>query len=117
MADTQLTSNQVVVKRGAIKAFREHLNRQYAGSENHRHERFQQRTRGYGDYLYRQDREKFNVELAEWLTKTDVLDELAQRLQTAWAKYRAAFGEPPHGTLQQLRAMLEFMPKEEHPNG
>lgn len=116
MNEPQLTKDQGAMKRGTIKAFREHLNRQYAGGENHRHERFQQRTRGYGDYLYRQDREKFNVELAEWLTKTDSLDELAQRLQTAWAKYREAFGAPPHGTLQQLRAMLEFMPKE-HSDG
>jgi hypothetical protein len=30
---------------------------------------------------------------------------------TGWRKYTEAFGEPPHGTLQQLRAMLCFLPK------
>lgn len=49
------------------KAFREHLNTLYADSKKHEHLRFHQRTRGYGDYLYFQDREKFNVEYAEWL--------------------------------------------------
>ncbi len=49
------------------KAFREWLNKEYADSSPHRHNRFHQRTRGYGDYLYNQDRDKFNVEYAEWL--------------------------------------------------
>lgn len=39
------------------------------------------------------------------------LDKLANDLHAAWKKYRAAFGEDPHGTLRQLRAMLEFLPK------
>lgn len=35
----------------------------------------------------------------------------ADGLAAAWRKYVAAFGEPPHGTLSQLKALLEFMPK------
>jgi hypothetical protein len=37
-------------------------------------------------------------------------DDLAQGLFTAWSKYVQLFGEQPHGTLKQLRAMLEFIP-------
>lgn len=33
----------------------------------------------------------------------------AQSLKNAWRKYREAFGEEPHGTLMQLKAMLEFV--------
>src|ERR1700730_17140288 len=51
----------IQVKRGALKAFREHLNRTCAGSL-HRHYRFGQTKRPYGDYLYAQDREKFDYE-------------------------------------------------------
>jgi hypothetical protein len=41
------------------------------------------------------------------------LEELCpQRLAKAWAKYTAVFGEPPHGTVRQLAAMLEFMPRD-----
>jgi hypothetical protein len=39
------------------------------------------------------------------------LDQLALDLSTAWQSYSAAFGEPPHGTQKQLRAMLCFVPK------
>lgn len=53
------------MKRGTIKAFREYLNTKFAGSEPHWHGGFRQRTRGYGDYLYHQDRAKFDWELAE----------------------------------------------------
>jgi hypothetical protein len=49
------------------KAFREWMNREYADSATHRHHQYAQRTRGYGDYLYFQDREKFEVEYVEWL--------------------------------------------------
>jgi hypothetical protein len=54
--------------RGTIKRFREYLNAQDNSGYKHRHFRFQQRTRKYGDYLYAQDREKFMVDLQEWLT-------------------------------------------------
>jgi hypothetical protein len=38
-------------------------------------------------------------------------DALAQGLHAAWGKYVELFGEDPHGTYRQLRAMLEFLPK------
>lgn len=62
------------MKRGTIKAFREYLNAKYAGGTKHKHERFHQSKRGYGDYLYHQDRDKFDVELADALAGTDHKD-------------------------------------------
>ena len=44
--------------------YRRLLNAQDCGT-NHRHNRFRQMTRKYGDYLYHQDREKFEVDYAE----------------------------------------------------
>ena len=55
------------VRRGDVKRFREHLNAQDDGIP-HRNRRYHQRTRKYGDYLYAQDREKFMVDLREWLS-------------------------------------------------
>jgi hypothetical protein len=40
------------------------------------------------------------------------LDQLAADLQVAWRKYEHFFGEPPHGTLKQIRGLLEFLPKD-----
>jgi hypothetical protein len=40
-------------------------------------------------------------------------DKLAAALVIAWRKYFGSFGDQPHGTYRQLRAMLEFMPKDE----
>lgn len=73
------------IPRGKIKDFRQFLNRQNAEQAarqrqkavtdpgrietRHRNGRFHQRTRGYGDYLYAQDRDKFMVDLREWLAK------------------------------------------------
>lgn len=54
------------IPRGSIKRFREHLNAM-TSFPPHRHGRYQQRKRQYGDYLYAQDREKFMVDLREWL--------------------------------------------------
>lgn len=54
------------IPRGAIKRFREHLNS--LPGPLHRNGPFHQQRRPYGDYLYAQDRDKFMVELAEWLT-------------------------------------------------
>lgn len=62
--DRRVSSNPIA-KRGARKAFREFLNELGRSGKNHRNGRYQQRTRGYGDYLYAQDREKFDVEFAE----------------------------------------------------
>lgn len=39
-------------------------------------------------------------------------DELPEQLVEAWGRYCAAFGAAPHGTLKQMRALLEFLPKE-----
>lgn len=63
-----------LVKRGTLKAFREYLNAKYEAGTKHRHEAYHQRTRGYGDYLYHQDRDKFDVELGEALTGTSHKD-------------------------------------------
>lgn len=50
------------------KAFREYLNTLYGHSSNHVNGNFHQLKRKYGDYLYYQDREKFNVDYNEWLS-------------------------------------------------
>lgn len=57
------------IPRGKIKEYREKLNHEHeaAGGVKHRHGRFHQITRPYGDYLYAQDREMFMVNLREWL--------------------------------------------------
>jgi hypothetical protein len=53
------------------KAFREFLNKQEQeiGGPLHRHGVYHQRKRAYGDYLYFQDRDKFDVDFAEWVAK------------------------------------------------
>lgn len=54
------------------KAFRSFLNKIDEESNNpinHKHGRYQQRKRLYGDYLYHQDREKFEVTYKEWCNK------------------------------------------------
>lgn len=57
-----------MIQRGDIKQFREYLNK-LPQAKRHAHRRFRQRTRRYGDYLYHQDRERFMVELKEWLNE------------------------------------------------
>ena len=59
------------MKRGTIKAFREYLNAKHAGTANWKNNGFQQRVRGYGDYLYRQDRAMFDVCLKDALAGDD----------------------------------------------
>ena len=52
------------------KSFREYLNQADLNSRNpisHKQNRYHQRTRLYGDYLYYQDRVKFEVDYQEWL--------------------------------------------------
>lgn len=56
-------------KRGDVKAYRELLNRMDVGDSKHCHFNYRQRTRKYGDYLYNQDRERFLVEMLEWIQK------------------------------------------------
>jgi hypothetical protein len=52
---------------GSIKRFREYLNKRDVGDSKHRHFNFRQRTRLYGDYLYFSDRDRFMMELQQWL--------------------------------------------------
>lgn len=59
------------MKRGTIKAFREYMNQKCAGGTKHVHGAYHQTSRGYGDYLYYQDRAKFDVELAEAIEKKE----------------------------------------------
>lgn len=59
-------TNEMNLKRGEVKAFRELLNRMDVGDSKHRHFNYRQRTRLYGDYLYAQDRDKFFSDLTEW---------------------------------------------------
>ncbi len=58
---------QPMDKKLTKKAFREYLNS--LGGANHRNGMYQQRTRPYGEYLYAQDRDKFNVDYEEWKAK------------------------------------------------
>jgi hypothetical protein len=53
----------VPTKRGVRKAFRNYLNEQFKNYPKHKHHQFHQLTRGYGDYLYFQDRDLFEYEL------------------------------------------------------
>jgi hypothetical protein len=50
----------VKIKRGGNKAFREYLNKKYKNSPLWKNHRWHQETRGYGDYLYFQDRDMFD---------------------------------------------------------
>jgi len=55
-----------MIKRGNIKRYREHLNAIHNAAKWRNRERGQ-RKRLYGDYLYAQDRDKFMMEMEEWL--------------------------------------------------
>ena len=48
------------------KDFRDHLNREHPAPP-HRNGVYRQRTRPYGDYLWHQDREKFEADYADWM--------------------------------------------------
>jgi len=50
--------------------YRRLLNEQDTG-QKHKHNRYNQRSRKYGDYLYHQDREKFEVDYQEHLSAND----------------------------------------------
>jgi len=41
----------------------------------------------------------------------DEMELLARELVTAWRRYRKLFGEDPHGTEQQMKALLALTPK------
>lgn len=38
------------------------------------------------------------------------VDQWADYLYSAWHKYLELFGEPPHGTLRQMSALIAFVP-------
>lgn len=64
MSATVLVNGQIKAKRGVFKAFREYLNSlDVAGDRPHRHGRYHQQSRQWGDYIYSQDRERFNEHL------------------------------------------------------
>lgn len=67
MFGTVLALYAGMIKRGDIKRYREHLNATHKDSSLWRNGTRGQKTRLYGDYLYHQDREKFMVELEEWV--------------------------------------------------
>lgn len=46
------------------------------------------------------------------LTETQKKD-LANIIHVAWKRYAYLFGEPPHGTLKQMQAMVELMRMED----
>jgi len=48
-----------------MKAFRNQLNLWYKDAY-HQHHRYRQLKRAYGDYLYFQDRERFNLMFSVW---------------------------------------------------
>jgi hypothetical protein len=48
------------------KAFREYLNSFDDGEPTYRNGRYHSTKRAYGDYLYAQDPEMFNVQFKEW---------------------------------------------------
>lgn len=50
------------MKKGTIKAYREYLNEKHKDTK-HKNFQYQQRKRGYGDYLYHQDRAMFDENL------------------------------------------------------
>lgn len=78
------------MSRGDIKRFREHLNQENQGQPNHKNGRYEQRTRPYGDYLYAQDREKFMVDMEEWLRsqkpKFPMMSEFEQKVFARFAR-------------------------------
>ncbi len=58
-----LVNGSIAARRGVFAAFRAYLNEKHAGSEKYRHEVWHQESRGYGDYLYYQDRPMFDEAL------------------------------------------------------
>lgn len=41
----------------------------------------------------------------------DGIQRMAENLAEAWAKYQWLFGEVPHGTVEQLSALIELSPQ------
>lgn len=107
------------IPRGAVKAYRELLNRQNAESiareagkdamdpsrmaTRHKHGRYQQVKRLYGDYLYAQDREKFLVDLQDWLATP----EAAALLLRPWVKVGAQRYQRPDNAVVRYDHSVE----------
>lgn len=61
---------EVEVLRGDVSAFRKLQNERFpAGDGSHRNGRYHQAKRGYGDYTYSQDRDMFNIDMADWISQ------------------------------------------------
>lgn len=61
------TGNFKTINKGKThKQFRKYLNEEFKDSK-WKHNRFHQRTRGYGDYLYYQDRDMFLDNFKRWV--------------------------------------------------
>lgn len=48
---------------------------------------------------------------------SDATAALAKNLAAAWLRYVELFGEPPHGTEQQLAALIELIPRDDGEDG
>lgn len=53
---------------------------------------------------------RMNELMATEAAKVTPKERLAVALQTAWASYVGLFGEQPHGTLSQMKALVAFIP-------
>ena len=60
------------------KAFREYLNQLCEDENKWKNGRYCQKKRGYGDYLYYQDREQFEVQYKKWLEENNQLNSKIQ---------------------------------------
>ena len=60
------------MKRGILIKFREYLNNKFKDSLKWKHNQFHQVKRGYGDYLYFQDRVMFDIVLNDTLTGDNI---------------------------------------------
>jgi len=58
-----LVNQSIEAKRGVFAAFRKHLNELHANSPKYRNWGWHQESRGYGDYLFFQDRPMFDEAL------------------------------------------------------
>lgn len=66
-----LTETDAMNKIMTRAEYRKMLNEQDDGQSKHKNYRFQQRTRKYGDYLWNQDRAKFEVDYLEFIHHTN----------------------------------------------
>lgn len=56
------------------KMFREQLNKEFPAAKSYKNNQYTNRVRPYGDYLYSQDREMFNVNFEDWKKDINVKD-------------------------------------------